>query len=81
MFMNNLGNYTMRKFMVCAGQHVILTVKRRRLRGAGHMARVEKSRNANVTLVGKPLTKFPLGRPRSRLEITLRWILGKKLRD
>ena len=35
-----------------------------RLRWAGHVARLEQSRNAYRVLVGKPEGKRPLGRPR-----------------
>jgi hypothetical protein len=42
---------------------------------------MERSRNAKVTVVEKPLMKCTLGIPRNRLEITLRWILGKRLWD
>lgn len=42
---------------------------------------MERSRNAKVTTVKKPLTKRKIGIPRNRLEITLSWILGKRLWD
>lgn len=42
---------------------------------------MERSRNAKVTAVEKPLTKRKLGIPRNRLEITLSWILRKRLKD
>ena len=38
----------------------------RRLRWAGHVARMEKGRSAFKILAGKPTTKRPLGRPRRR---------------
>ena len=43
-------------------------LKSRRLRWAGHVARMEQSRNAYRALAGKPEVKRPLGRPRCRLE-------------
>ena len=49
----------------------------RRLRWAGHVARMEESRNAFKILTGKPTGKRPLGRPRRRWEIginTRNWI-------
>ena len=42
--------------------------KSRRLRWAGHVARMEQSRNAYSALVEKPEGKRPLGRPRRRWE-------------
>ena len=40
----------------------------RRLRCAGHVARMEQSRYAYRVLVGKPEGKRPSGRPRHRWE-------------
>jgi len=40
---------------------------------------MERSRNAKVTAVEKPLTKRKFGIPRNRLEITFSWILRKRL--
>ena len=39
---------------------------------AGHVARMEQSRNAYRVLVGKPEGKRPLGRPRCRWEDNIR---------
>jgi hypothetical protein len=41
-------------------------IKSRRLRLAGHEARMREKRNAYRILVGKPEGKRPLGRPRRR---------------
>jgi hypothetical protein len=41
-------------------------IKSRRMRWAGHVARMGETRNACRILVGKPEGKRPLGRPRSR---------------
>jgi hypothetical protein len=41
-------------------------IKSRRMRWAGHVARMGEKRNADRTLVGKPEGKRPLGRPRRR---------------
>jgi hypothetical protein len=41
-------------------------IKSRRMRWAGHIARMEEKRNAYRILVGKPEGKRPLGRPRRR---------------
>ena len=46
----------------------IISLKSRRLRCAGHTARMEQSRNAYRILVGKPEGKRSLGRPRRRWE-------------
>jgi hypothetical protein len=43
---------------------IIRTIKSRRMRWAGHVARRGEKRNA--ILVGKPEGKGPLGRPRRR---------------
>ena len=48
--------------------NIIRSLKSRRLRWAGRVARMEQSRNAYRVLVGKPEGKRPLGRPRSRWE-------------
>jgi hypothetical protein len=45
---------------------IIRIIKSRRVRWAGHVARIEAKRNAYRILVGKPQGKKPLGRPRSR---------------
>jgi hypothetical protein len=41
-------------------------IKSRRMRWAGHVARMGAKRNAYRILVGKPEGKRPLGRPRRR---------------
>jgi hypothetical protein len=41
-------------------------IKSRRMRWAGHAARMGETRNACNILVGKPEGKRPLGRPRRR---------------
>jgi hypothetical protein len=43
-------------------------MKSRRMRWAGHMARMEKERKLYKVLVGKPEGNRLLGRPRSRWE-------------
>jgi hypothetical protein len=45
---------------------IIRKIKSRRMRGAGHVARMRDKRNAYRILVGKPEGKRPLGRPRRR---------------
>jgi hypothetical protein len=45
---------------------IIRIMKSRRMRWAGHVARIGENRNAYRLLVGKPEGKRPLGRPRRR---------------
>jgi hypothetical protein len=47
---------------------IITIIKSRRMRWAGHVARMGEKRNAYRILVGKPEGKRPLGRPRLRWE-------------
>ena len=46
----------------------VRVIKSRRLRRAGHVARMEEGRVVYKVLVGKPEGKRPLGRPRRRWE-------------
>ena len=48
--------------------NIIRSLKSRRLRWAGRVARMEHSRNSYRVLVGKPEGKRPLGRPRHTWE-------------
>jgi transcription termination factor 2 len=45
---------------------IIRMIKLRRMRWAGHVARMGEKRNAYTLFVGKPQGKIPLGRPRRR---------------
>jgi hypothetical protein len=45
---------------------IIRIIKPRRMRWAGHVARMGEKRNGYRLLVGKPEGKRPLGRPRRR---------------
>ena len=45
---------------------IVRVVKSRRLRWAGHVARMEEGRSAFKIVIGKPTGKRPLGRPRRR---------------
>jgi hypothetical protein len=47
--------------------NIIRMIKSRRMRWAGHVARMGEKRNTYSLLVGKPEGKRPLGRPRPRL--------------
>jgi hypothetical protein len=45
---------------------IIRMIKSRRMKWAGHVARMGEKRNACMILVGKPEGNRPLGRPRRR---------------
>ena len=47
-------------------------IKSRRLRSAGHVARMEEGRSTSKILTGKPTGKRPLGRPRRRWDDNIR---------
>ena len=46
--------------------NIVRMIKSRRMRWAGHVARMGEERGAYRVLVGKPEGKIPLGRPRRR---------------
>ena len=48
--------------------NIVRVVKSRRMRWAGHVARMGENRGVHRVLVGKPGGKRPLGRPRRRWE-------------
>ena len=52
--------------------NILRVIKSRRLRWAGHVARIEQDRSAFKILTGKPTEKRPLGRPRCRWEDNIR---------
>ena len=49
-------------------RNIVRVIKSRRIRWAGHVARMGKGRCVHRVLVGKPDGKRPLGRPRRRWE-------------
>ena len=51
--------------------NIVRVIKSRRLRWAGHVARMEEGRSAFKILTGKPAGKRPLGRPSRRWETIL----------
>jgi hypothetical protein len=57
--------------------NIFRMIKSRRMRLAGHVARMGERRGVYRNLVGKPEGKRPLGRHRRRCGITLRWIFRK----
>ena len=52
--------------------NIARVIKSRRLRWAGHVARMEEGRSAFNILTGKPTGKRPFGRPRRRWEDNIR---------
>jgi len=51
---------------LCTSSNIIRVVKSRRMRLAGHVARMGAMRSAYKTLVRKPEKKRPLGQPGRR---------------
>ena len=62
----------MRNFVVCTVHLTVRVIKSRRLKWAGHLARMKEGRGAFEILTNKPTGKRPLGRPRRRWEDTIR---------
>ena len=52
--------------------NIVRVIKSRRMRWAGHVARMVEGRGVYRVLVGKPEGKRPLGRPRRRWEDNIR---------
>ena len=52
--------------------NAVRVIKSRRLRWAGHVARMDEGRSAFKILTGKPTGKRPLRRPRHRWENNIR---------
>jgi hypothetical protein len=52
--------------------NIIKQIKSRRMRWAGHVARMGEERKVYRILVGKPERRRPLGRPRHRWEDVIR---------
>jgi hypothetical protein len=52
--------------------NIIRHIKSRRMRWAGHVARMEEEMNVYRVLMGQPEGKRPLGRPRCRWEDGIR---------
>ena len=46
--------------------NIVRVIKSRRLRWAGHVARMEAGMSSFIILTGKPTRKRPLGRPKRR---------------
>jgi hypothetical protein len=70
-----LHNEELRDFY--SSPSIIRTIKSRRMRWAGHVARMGVKRHAYRLLVGKPEGKRPLGRPRRSWVDNIRMDLGE----
>ena len=57
--------------------NIVRVIKSRRMRWAGHVARMEERRELHRVLVGKPEEKTPLERPRRRWEDNIKMDLRK----
>jgi hypothetical protein len=57
--------------------NIIRVIKSRRMRWAGHMARMGEGRGVFRVLVGRPEGKRPQGRPRRRWEDNFKMDLGE----
>jgi hypothetical protein len=57
---------------LCLSPDIVRQIKSRRVRRAGHVARMGEGRNVCRVLVGKPEGKRPLERPRCRWEDGIR---------
>ena len=57
--------------------NTVRVIKSRRLRWAGHLARMEEGRSAFKILTGKPTGKRPLGRPRLDGRTISEWTLKR----
>ena len=57
--------------------NIVRVIKSRRLRWAGHVARMGEGRGVHKVLVGKPEGKRPLERPRRRWEDNIKMELAQ----
>jgi hypothetical protein len=57
--------------------NIVRVVKSRRMRWAGHVARMGEARDVHRVLVGRPEEKSPLGKPRRRWEDNIKMHLQK----
>jgi hypothetical protein len=64
-------------YALYSSPNIIRLIKSRRLRWAGHVARMGERRGAYRALVGKPERRRPLERPRSRWEDNIKWIFER----
>ena len=69
-----------KNWLMYSSPNIIRNLTSRRLKWAGHVARMDQSRNAYRVLVRKPKGKRPLGRPSRRWEDNIkmnlrRWVV------
>jgi hypothetical protein len=57
--------------------NIVKVIKSRRMRGVGHVARMENEKSVYRILVGRPEGKRPLGRPRRRWEDNIKMDLSE----
>jgi hypothetical protein len=57
--------------------NIVRVIKSRKMRWAGHMARMSVGRGVYRVLVGRPEGKRPLGRPRHKWENNIKMVLGE----
>jgi hypothetical protein len=63
---------------LCSSSNIVMVIKSRRIRWAGHVARMETGRGVYRVWVGRPERKTPLGRPSIGGKIiVLSWTLGR----
>jgi hypothetical protein len=67
--------YNKELFALYSSPNIIQVIKSRRLRWAGHVARMGERGGAYRALVGKPEGRRPLGRPRCRWENNIKMAL------
>jgi hypothetical protein len=72
-----LHNEELRNLYSYYSPRIVRMIKSRKIRWAGHVARVGKKRNAHRILVGKPEGKRPLGRSRRSLVDNIKKDLGE----
>jgi hypothetical protein len=63
--------------LLYSSPNIIREIKSRRMRWAGHVARMGGGRDAYWILVGRPEGRRPLGRPSTDGRIILKWIFKK----
>jgi len=66
-----LHNEELRDYLYCS-PNIVRVIKSRRMRWAGHLARMGERKDVYKVLVGKPEAKRPRGRPRRRWEYNIK---------
>ena len=61
--------------------NIVRTITSRRLKWAGHVAKMEEFKSAFKIVISKPAGKKPLGRPRRRWRTILEWTLKRNRVD